>query len=595
MPSPCMARQDADRSSTGSTYSFWDSFCAIFENRIFSLLLIGSIAWIGCWAVGKTNGIPIPWTHDEHSYLFAADTFAHGHLTNPTHPMWEHFETFHIAQQPTTMSKYPPAQGICLAIGKVLWGHPIYGVWLSYALMCSAICWMLQGWMSPRWAILGGLLVIFHPRIGIGDYFAQSYWGGAVATFGGALVYGGLRRIVENPNARDSLLTGFGILVLANSRPFEGLVVTAFAFVSVWIWTFARKQNKFSKSIFRKVLLPLIVLGSFGLAAMGYYNNRITGEVFKLPYQVYENAYSKVPLFVWQKLRPDIAFRHKEFADYEQNYSLARYNKARSLGFLGRLEARTKEMRDFMVPRGNIFVYPLGVSSILCLTGDGEMLYDLFILILLSVGVFSCLRGNCWMRVACLSGCTYFVCASFTSSFLPHYAAPILCLFPLICTEGARTLMRCFSPCADKSNFGRRILSDGWKTFFILMCCAGWPIFFSEGHSLYFPTVSTWTLDLDRVTHCLDRTDGKHLVIVRYGRHHSIHLEFVYNEADLSDAKVIWAREMDEPQNQKLLRYFKDRKAWLLERDDDRAPPRLIPYGLKQPATEPNHGKASSA
>src|ERR1700681_2603783 len=183
--------------------------------------------------------VPQPSVHDEFSYLLGAETYAAGRLTNPPHPLWEHFETFHELQQPTYMSKYPPLQGLMMALGQRLLGDPWWGVWLSTGLMCAAVCWMLQGWIAPGWALLGGLMVV--ANIGISNYWMNSYWGGALAATGGALVLGAAPRIARQRRIRDAVAFATGFVVLMNSRPFEGSVLALLASIALCCWLYAER------------------------------------------------------------------------------------------------------------------------------------------------------------------------------------------------------------------------------------------------------------------------------------------------------------------------------------------------------------------
>ena len=200
------------------------SFGKLARRKGWSVLSVGLATLALRLAILPLFPIPLPFIHDDFSHLLAADTFAHGRLTNPTPAMWMHFESFHITMQPTYMSMYFPGEGLILAASKVLLGNPWFGILICSALMCGAICWMLQAWLPPTWALLGGILAVL--RLGLFSYWVNTYAGGGVITgLGGALVLGALPRLMKTARFRYGIVMAIGMILLGLTRPYEGLLL----------------------------------------------------------------------------------------------------------------------------------------------------------------------------------------------------------------------------------------------------------------------------------------------------------------------------------------------------------------------------------
>jgi hypothetical protein len=154
---------------------------------------------------------------------------------------------------------YFPSVGLVLAAGKVLFGNPWFGVLCVSALMCAALCWMLQAWLPPGWALLGSFLAI--PRLGLFSYWINSYApGGSIAALGGALVLGSLPRLTKSPRLRYAMLLAIGIVLLATTRPYEGLLLCLPVSVYLGRWLLFSKNRPSMVTLLRLSALPLTLI-----------------------------------------------------------------------------------------------------------------------------------------------------------------------------------------------------------------------------------------------------------------------------------------------------------------------------------------------
>lgn len=490
--------------------------------------------------------VPVPGVEDEFSYLLAADTFAHGRLANPPHPMRHYLEAVHVNQIPMYMSKYPPAQGAFLALGQIF-GFPWLGVVLSVALMHGAILWMLYGWLPPRWAFLGAVLSFL--RFGMFSYWINSYWGGSVAALGGALVTGSLPRLLRRQNPWHSLVMGLGVALLANSRPLEGLI--ACLPVGIVLASWLLRGNKSDRKINRvNICWPLVLVLFITAVFVCFYNWRGTGNPFLLPYQVNDRVYLNTPLFAWQKVGPPL--------HYEDPHLEHVYNEWARPYFLTNRFSFLRRAGKFVY----FFFWP-----------------ELCILIFFVPHLFRDRRTRFLLIQFSLS----FVGMMLVVWFEPHYAGPILATVYGLVVQAMRHL-RCLTFKKRPVGIG---LTRAVVAFSIFMCLvytfkaiqdpqsesmvASRGVWGNSGNWSRFEVINK-----------LKKLPGKHLVIV-FADAEPANSEWIYNDADIDDAKIVWARQIPGRPLEPLLEYYRLRRLWLLDANGEIYPFRLPEAPLNSP------------
>jgi hypothetical protein len=539
---------------------------------------------------GLLAGVPEPKIHDEYSYLLGADTFAHGRLTNPSPPLPEFFEAPHVLVAPTYQSKYPPGQALVLAVGIAIFGHPIWGVWMSCGLFAGALCWMLQAWVARRWALVTTLLTV--ATVGTTTYWAQSYWGGMVTATGAALVFGGFRRGLQRPSVVSGIVVGVGLTVLAATRPFDGVLalVPMACILLRWLW----QPGIALRVKVARFLLPASIVACSGLVTLGVYNRAITGAASRAPYQLHLEQYFYQGVFVFSPVREPLRHPAEHVSKVYQFYrtpppalpsliativeNLALRTPATAAAAFGLMLApgpspphyagvmlwvallaalvMTRRARTFFivliggtVVEGLLWAYlpfypgPLAPFVIL----GAVVIFD---------GVARNRQASRWIL---FSVGTVALGEALVPWWFPHYAAPVL---PLISTGIAVGIARA----AAKSR-GR--LPALGPTLAIVLATYLTTLLVLEGqrpvHATAPGTASASTSHFatrEEVVAHLARRGGKHLVFVSYDSAYTVHREWVFNGANLMAQPVIFAHDLGPRRNADLMARLPDYAVW---------------------------------
>jgi hypothetical protein len=462
--------------------------------------------------------IPTPNVSDDFSYLLIADTLRHFRLANPVHPLHQFFETFFVLQEPAYASIFPLGQGLILTIG---WA----GVALSIGAMCALCYWMLRAWTSPGWALVGGLLAVI--EFGPLNQWMNSYWGGGLAACAGCIAFGSAPRLRDTGRARYAALLGLAIGIHWHARPYETILLL----LSVAIFLAPRWRLLVTPAL---VFVPIIAISLF-------HNKAVTGSWTTLPYQLSQYQYGVPTSFTFQPVpTPHRPLTREQQLDYEQQSQVHEI----AGNYWSRWASRIRFYRFF-------FLAPLylAIPLFLLRLGERRFRWVLLTILLFSLGT------------------------NFYPYFYSHYIAALTCLFVLIAVIGLERL-------------------SGWSplaTQILLLLCAAHFLFWygldaSRDADLdaAFSPYETW----DNINHGdpqgriaigrqLAAASGRQLVFVRYGPRHQFE-EWVHNAADIDGSRIVWARDLGPDENQKLLRYYPDRTAWLLE--PDARSPLLQPY-----------------
>jgi hypothetical protein len=276
----------------------------------------------------------------------------------------------------------------------------------------------------------------------------------------------------------------------------------------------------------------------------GYYYYRVTGNPFRMAYDVNRETYSMARYFIWQQPWPQKTYHHARMqAKYERELQDAQAYKT---------------LPGFIRSAGSKLFYFWQIYLVSPLP---------FVLIALP-----CAARDRRLRVPWMIAALFVIGLAVEVWFLPHYFAPAVALLFLV-------LMQCM----------RHLRQFRWR---------GQPAGLALVRAVSVIYVGTVILRIAlAVTHIhpehewqhgdmqrasivqqLKTLPGDHLILVSYSPDFDPDREWVYNLSNIDASKIVWARDMGPEKNRELLAYYPTRQFWIVHANSSSAPPPLEPY-----------------
>jgi hypothetical protein len=362
----------------------------------------------------------------------------------------------------------------------------------------------------------------------------NTYWTSAIPAVAGCLVFGALGRLRNTPHAaRLGAVAGLGLAMHLITRPFESILLTLCAAIFPPLIPWPTLKRAVPAAML--MLAPAVVL-------LLFQNKAVTGNWTTLPYELSRYEYGIPATFVMQPNPvPHRPLTQEQDLDYRAQSAIHGDQPETVGSYMDRFLYRIRYYRFFILP-------PLYLALLAFLVTIREWRY---VWVIAAVGIFA-LGSN------------------FYPYFYPHYIGATASLFVLMSVVGLQRLC------------GAGLRPIGSMLFFL---CAA--LFLGDygvrlmGYEELIPALlaDEWNFvnhgDPEgriAINNELAGSPGKQLVFVHYAPQHKFH-EWIHNAADIDAARVVWALDLGEAENKKLIDYYSDRNIWTVE--PDAQPPRL--------------------